>query len=259
MCLFIPSNGSCSRNVWSCLWLLLLLGGHQSAHFQITGFRAPSAGSVPRLILLLRPLVLFCPVVLSCPVLHVCLSDVLCCGWDLRLSFFPVFLPFLLAALGLCCCVWTPLVVVIRATRAVLRFFSWPWRLILWKWALGTQASAVAAHRLSCPVVCGLFLDQGSNICPLQCRRTLNHCATREVLKSVLKPQLSCLGLSCAGLGVRLTLICRVRVIPYLACQISPPSQPTRPFTTFLWPETGCLCDVLATWISGQPLCGFLP
>jgi len=31
----------------------------------------------------------------------------------------------------------------------------------------GTQASAVMAHGLSCPVACGTFLDQGSNPCPL--------------------------------------------------------------------------------------------
>ena len=31
----------------------------------------------------------------------------------------------------------------------------------------GTQASGVAAYRLSCPAACGIFLDQGSNPCPL--------------------------------------------------------------------------------------------
>ena len=42
--------------------------------------------------------------------------------------------------------------------------------------ALGAQASVVAApglstgasHGLSCSVACGIFLDQGSNLCPLQ-------------------------------------------------------------------------------------------
>ena len=33
--------------------------------------------------------------------------------------------------------------------------------------ALGTRASVVGAHRLSCPPACGIFLDQGSNPCPL--------------------------------------------------------------------------------------------
>ena len=33
--------------------------------------------------------------------------------------------------------------------------------------ALGCKGSVVAAHGLSCPAACGLFLDQGSNRCPL--------------------------------------------------------------------------------------------
>ena len=32
---------------------------------------------------------------------------------------------------------------------------------------LGAQASGVVAHGLSCSVVCEIFLDQGSNLCPL--------------------------------------------------------------------------------------------
>ena len=31
----------------------------------------------------------------------------------------------------------------------------------------GVQASAVMALRLSCPMACGIFLDQGLNLCPL--------------------------------------------------------------------------------------------
>ena len=34
-------------------------------------------------------------------------------------------------------------------------------------WALGSPASIVGAHRLSRSAVCGIFLDQGSNLCPL--------------------------------------------------------------------------------------------
>ena len=37
------------------------------------------------------------------------------------------------------------------------------------------------AHGLSCSMACGIFPDQGSNPCPCTGRRTLNHCATREV------------------------------------------------------------------------------
>ena len=31
----------------------------------------------------------------------------------------------------------------------------------------GALASVVVAHRLSCPAACGIFPDQGSNLCPL--------------------------------------------------------------------------------------------
>ena len=34
-------------------------------------------------------------------------------------------------------------------------------------WALGAQASVVVAHRLSCSIACGIFLEQGLNLCPL--------------------------------------------------------------------------------------------
>ena len=34
-------------------------------------------------------------------------------------------------------------------------------------WALGGWALAVAAHGLNCSMACGIFLDQGSNLCPL--------------------------------------------------------------------------------------------
>ena len=32
---------------------------------------------------------------------------------------------------------------------------------------LGAQASVVVAHRLSCSAACGIFPDQGSNLCAL--------------------------------------------------------------------------------------------
>ena len=35
-------------------------------------------------------------------------------------------------------------------------------------WALGAWASVVVAQGLSCTAACGVFLDQGSNPCPLQ-------------------------------------------------------------------------------------------
>ena len=36
--------------------------------------------------------------------------------------------------------------------------------------ALGAQASEAVALKLSCPVACGIFPDQGSNPCPLHCK-----------------------------------------------------------------------------------------
>ena len=45
--------------------------------------------------------------------------------------------------------------------------FSPRWLLLLRAQALGTWASVVVEHRLSCPVQCGIFPDQGLNLCPL--------------------------------------------------------------------------------------------
>ena len=86
-----------------------------------------------------------------------------------------------MAALGLCCCAWAFLQ--LRPAGATLHsgarashcggFSCCRAR------ALGTRASVVVAHRLqsagsvvvahglSCSVACGIFLDQGSNPCPL--------------------------------------------------------------------------------------------
>lgn len=46
---------------------------------------------------------------------------------------------------------------------------------------LASAGSAVAAHRLSCSVAGGIFLDQGSNPCPLRCTGSISHGPTREV------------------------------------------------------------------------------
>ena len=44
------------------------------------------------------------------------------------------------------------------------------------------MGSGVVARRFSCPEVCGIFLDQGSNPCPCIDRQILYHWALREVL-----------------------------------------------------------------------------
>lgn len=45
--------------------------------------------------------------------------------------------------------------------------------------ALGTGASVVGEHGLSCSVACEIFPGQGSKLCPLQADSY--HCPTREV------------------------------------------------------------------------------
>ena len=45
--------------------------------------------------------------------------------------------------------------------------FSVQWFLLLQSTGSGCSGFLAVAHRLSCPVVCGIFLDQGSIPCPL--------------------------------------------------------------------------------------------
>ena len=85
-------------------------------------------------------------------------------------SFFFKFLFYLfLAALGLHCCMRVSLVQWVGDTLAwdaqasYRDGFSW-----CRAQALGTQASVVLAHSLSCSTACGLFLEQGSNPCSLR-------------------------------------------------------------------------------------------
>ena len=46
---------------------------------------------------------------------------------------------------------------------------------------LQSTGSEVVAHRLSCSTVCGIFPDQGLNLCLLNCKQILSHWATKEV------------------------------------------------------------------------------
>ena len=53
----------------------------------------------------------------------------------------------------------------------------------------GAQARVgpvVVACGLSCSIACGIFLDQGSNLCPLIDRQILMHCTTRDVCDILL-------------------------------------------------------------------------
>ena len=75
---------------------------------------------------------------------------------------------FILAVLGLCCYTWVfsscggqgLLLVAVRRLLIVVAS-------VCWAWALGSLASEVVVHRLSCSVACGIFLEQGLNLCPL--------------------------------------------------------------------------------------------
>ena len=88
--------------------------------------------------------------------------------------FFNYFLKFILfilflAALGLHCCARAfssccergLLLVVVRGLLIVVA------SLVGGAWALGTRASVVVAHGLSCSTACGIFQAQGSNPSPL--------------------------------------------------------------------------------------------
>ena len=48
--------------------------------------------------------------------------------------------------------------------------FSLWWLLSLWSTGSRHMGSVGASHGLSCPVACGIFPDQGWNLCPLHCR-----------------------------------------------------------------------------------------
>ena len=50
----------------------------------------------------------------------------------------------------------------------------------LW-WLLLLQSVVSRAHHLSHPKACGIFPDQGLNLCPLHWQAGFNHWVTREV------------------------------------------------------------------------------
>ena len=77
-----------------------------------------------------------------------------------------------LAVLGLYCCVST---FSSRSAWTSCCFSCWRAQ------ALGRMGSVVVAHGLSCPMAYEIFLDQGSNLCPLHWRWILNHGTAREV------------------------------------------------------------------------------
>ena len=72
-----------------------------------------------------------------------------------------------MAALGLCCCQCFSLVAESRGYSAVVRGFFTVVSSPVAEYRLWSAGSVVVAHRLSCPVAGGIFLDQGLNPCLL--------------------------------------------------------------------------------------------
>ena len=60
---------------------------------------------------------------------------------------------------------------------ALSRCGAGAWASVVWR-----AGSVVVGCRLSCSAVCGIFLDQESNLCPYIGRQILNHWPTRKVL-----------------------------------------------------------------------------
>ena len=87
------------------------------------------------------------------------------------LSFFKInlFIYLFLAVLGLCCCVQAFSSCSERGLLfvAVRRLLIAVASLVAEHRLQGGKASVVVAHRLSCSTTCGIFPDQGSNLCPL--------------------------------------------------------------------------------------------
>ena len=55
-----------------------------------------------------------------------------------------------------------------------------------WAQELQLLGSVVVAHGLSCFEACGIFPDQGSNLCPLLWQADSYHGATREAPEQVM-------------------------------------------------------------------------
>ena len=64
------------------------------------------------------------------------------------------------------------------------------WGVLLQNKGSRFKGSVVVAQGLSCPLPCGIFPDQGSNLVPCICRQILNHWTSRKVLGPLFKTQL---------------------------------------------------------------------
>ncbi|XDA74483.1 hypothetical protein R6Z07M_004699 [Ovis aries] len=99
-------------------------------------------------------------------------------------SFFKIYL-FIFGCAGSCATCSLSLVAASGDYSAAVWAPHWGWLLSAWTsvvvvpglWSTG---SVVVAHRLSYPLACGIFLDQGSSCILCTGRRILNHWTTRE-------------------------------------------------------------------------------
>ena len=101
---------------------------------------------------------------------------------------FIYFIYLFLAALGLHCCMrafsscseqglllvvahglLTEVASLVAEHRLLVRGLQYLWHMgsVVVAHGLSSSGSVVVAHGLSCSVACGIFLDQGSNLCPL--------------------------------------------------------------------------------------------
>ena len=90
-----------------------------------------------------------------------------------------------LAAQGLGCYVQASLV-------AVSKIYSWCSGFSLWSMGSSHVGLVAVLHGLSCPMACGIFLDQESNLCPLHWQVILYHWTTEEVLSFICLCLLDC-------------------------------------------------------------------
>ena len=104
-----------------------------------------------------------------------------------QLFFFKLFILFLVP-LSLCCCAWglsncseQGLVFIAAfSLQRLLLLRSTGFRHMVFS-SCSPRAPVVAVHWLSCSTACGIFLDQGLNLCFLPGRQIPVCCTTREV------------------------------------------------------------------------------
>ena len=83
--------------------------------------------------------------------------------------FFEISVYLFMDALGLHCCAWAfssggEQGLLFIAAHGLLIVVAC---LAVWSKGSGLKGSVIVAHGLSCPMACGIFLGQGSNLCPL--------------------------------------------------------------------------------------------